>query len=152
MPLPGGASPSVAGAIALVCLQALDQYIRRAPYQEAPAHCTGPAPASWEPVAQALAVCEARVSELAICPASPVPVPEPPREDLPYQNIFLSLGGSIAGAICLKLVQLLGACLGRRPAAESEERLDEYHAAEVDGRFASDGRRRRRRGLAGIMA
>ena len=152
MPLPGGASPSVAGAIALVCIQALDQYIRRPPYPEAPAYCLGPGPASWEPVTQALAVCEARVSELAICAATPVPVPEPPQEDRIYENVFSSLGGSIAGVICLKFVQLLWACFGRRRAAVPEERLDEHHAAEVDARFPSDGRRRRRRGLAGIMA
>ena len=77
MPLPGGASPSVAGAIALVCLQALDQYIRRQSFSEVPACCPGPAPTSWEPVAQALAVCEARVSELAVCSATPASVSEP---------------------------------------------------------------------------
>ena len=92
MPLPGGASPSVAGAIALVCLQALDQYISRRSYSEVPACCPGPAPTSWEPVAQALAVCEARVSELAVCPAPPAPVPEPPREDRTYEQICSGLG------------------------------------------------------------
>ena len=150
MPLPGGASRSVAGAIALIGLQALDQYVSRRPYSVAPVCSPDPALPSWEPVAQALAICEARVSELAVCPAPPAPVPEPPREDRTYEQAFSGLGGSIVGALCLRFLQLLGACWTRRGAAEGE--LDEDNAGEMAGGRPSDGRRRRRRGLAGIMA
>ena len=149
MPFSTQLLPGAWGAISLVALRAVEILVKEGAGGAAPIVC--PAYAPLEPLKdwrreEALAVCEARVSELAVCsaPALPAAAVETPGGSEYYWLAGSTAAGSVATLLVQRVILLITSCCSR---------LGRRVKEEDDGEVGADHRRRRpRRGVAGVIA